>query len=117
MNISVINLVTPKAAAKQELLFNKPGTDFFLVQRVPDRGMEQRESGKTVLYSLIISIILIRYIIIRLSIKMRTIPAETRNGNPTDYFVKAGLHYDNYRSKLVHFGAQKIFSMLQKALA
>ncbi len=29
----------------------------------------------------------------------------------------AGLHYGNYCSKLVHFEAQKIFSMLKKALA
>jgi hypothetical protein len=32
-------------------------------------------------------------------------------------FVKAGLHYSDYRSKLVHFEAQKIFHMLKKALA
>jgi hypothetical protein len=29
----------------------------------------------------------------------------------------AGLHYGYYRSKLVHFEAQKIFSILKKALA
>jgi hypothetical protein len=50
------------------------------------RGPEQRESGKTVLYPLIIIIILISYIvillyvIIKLLIKRRTIPAETVNG-------------------------------------
>ncbi len=30
---------------------------------------------------------------------------------------KAGLDYSGYRSKLVHFETQKIFSMFQKALA
>jgi hypothetical protein len=30
---------------------------------------------------------------------------------------KAGLHYGDYRSKLVHFDAQEIFSMFKKALA
>ncbi len=35
-----------------------------LVKRVPSRGLEQRESGMTVLYALII-IILISYIIIK----------------------------------------------------
>ncbi len=30
------------------------------------------------------------------------------------HHLKAGLHYSNYRSKLVHFEAQKIFSMLKK---
>jgi hypothetical protein len=56
----------------------------FLVKWVPDRGPEQRESIKTVLYLLIIIIIiiiiLISYIIIQLLIKMRAIPAETGNG-------------------------------------
>ncbi len=28
--------------------------------------------------------------------------------------VKAGLHDGNYRSKLVHFEAQKIFSIIKK---
>jgi hypothetical protein len=28
--------------------------------------------------------------------------------------IKADLHYGDYRSKLVHFEAQKIFSMFQK---
>ncbi len=36
----------------------------FLVKRVPGRGLEQRESIKTVLYLLIIIIILISYFII-----------------------------------------------------
>jgi hypothetical protein len=31
--------------------------------------------------------------------------------------VKAGLHYGDYHSRLVHFEAQKIFSTLKKALA
>jgi hypothetical protein len=31
--------------------------------------------------------------------------------------LKVGLHYGDYRSKLVHFDAQKIFSMFEKALA
>jgi hypothetical protein len=31
--------------------------------------------------------------------------------------LKAGLHYSYYCSKLVHFVAQKIFSLLKKALA
>jgi hypothetical protein len=48
-----------------------------LVKQVPGWGPEQRESGKTVLYLLIIIIILISDIIIKLLIKMRTIPAET----------------------------------------
>ncbi len=58
------------------------GQCFFLVKWVPGRGPEQRESIKTVLYLLIIIIIiiLISYIIIKLLIKMRTIPAETGNG-------------------------------------
>jgi hypothetical protein len=46
-----------------------------LVKWVTGRGPEQRESGKTVLYPLIIIIILISYIIIKLLIKMRIIPA------------------------------------------
>jgi len=54
----------------------------FLVKLVPGRGPEQRESGKTVLYLLIINIILISYIIIKLLIKRRTIPAETGNRTP-----------------------------------
>ncbi len=56
------------------LLFNEPATDdsggdnfgfptmVFLVKWVTGWGPEQRESGKTVLNLLIISIILIRYI-------------------------------------------------------
>jgi hypothetical protein len=31
--------------------------------------------------------------------------------------LKAGLHYGDYLSKLVHFETQKIFSMFKKALA
>ncbi len=31
--------------------------------------------------------------------------------------LKFGLHHGDYRSKLVHFDAQKIFSMFIKALA
>jgi hypothetical protein len=50
--------------------------------RVPGQGPEQRESGKTVLYLLIIIIMLISYIIIKLLIKRRTIPTETRNRTP-----------------------------------
>ncbi len=53
---------------------------FFLVKQVPGRGTEQRESGKTVLYPLIIIITLISYIIVKLLIKRRTIPAKTGNG-------------------------------------
>jgi hypothetical protein len=29
--------------------------------------------------------------------------------------LKAGLHYGNYCSKLVHFGAQKIFFFVEKS--
>jgi hypothetical protein len=47
---------------------------------VPGQGPEQRESGKTVLYPLIVIIILISYTIIKLLIKRRTFPAKTRNG-------------------------------------
>ncbi len=49
--------------------------------RVSGQGLEQTESGKTVLYRQII-IILNRDIIIKLSIKRKTktIPAKTRNG-------------------------------------
>jgi hypothetical protein len=36
----------------------------FLVKQIPGHGLEQRESGKTVLYPLIIISILISYIII-----------------------------------------------------
>jgi hypothetical protein len=54
----------------------------FLVKRVPGRGPAQRESGKTVLYWLIVIIILISYIIIKLLIKRRTISAKTGNGTP-----------------------------------
>ncbi len=54
----------------------------FLVQRVPGRGPEQRESGKTVLYLLISIILFISYIIIQLLFEMRTIPSETGNGTP-----------------------------------
>jgi hypothetical protein len=52
-----------------------------LVKRVPGQGPEQRESGKTVLYALII-ILFISYIIIKVLIKMRTISAETGKGTP-----------------------------------
>jgi hypothetical protein len=52
-----------------------------LVKKVPDRGLEQRESGKTVLYLPVI-IILISYIIIKLLIKKGTIPAKTGKGTP-----------------------------------
>jgi len=31
--------------------------------------------------------------------------------------LKAGLHYGDYRSKLVHFEEQKIFFMVKKDLA
>jgi hypothetical protein len=58
------------------------GFGFFLVKRVPSRGMGQRESGKTVLYPLIIIFTLISYIVIKLLIKRRTIPAKTGNGTP-----------------------------------
>ncbi len=54
--------------------------NFFWVKRVPGQGPEQRESVKTVIYLLIVIIILIRYIIIKLLIKKRTIPAKTGNG-------------------------------------
>jgi hypothetical protein len=54
---------------------------FFLVKRIPGQGPEQRESGKTVFYPLIVIIILISYIFIKLLIK-RTIPAKTGNGTP-----------------------------------
>jgi hypothetical protein len=47
---------------------------------------------KTVLYPLIIIIILISYIIIKLSIKMRTIPAKT--GNITPFGTLPVQHYD-----------------------
>jgi hypothetical protein len=50
----------------------------FFVKWVPGQGPEQRESGNTVLYPLII-IILISYIVIKLLVKMRTVPAETGN--------------------------------------
>jgi len=58
----------------------------FLVKQVLGRGPEQRESGKTVLYPLIIIIILISYIISKSLIRRRTIPAETGNGTPTKLF-------------------------------
>jgi hypothetical protein len=61
-----------------------PKTNFesyFLVKRVPGRGLEWRESGKTVLYLLII-ILLISFIIIKLLIKLITILAKTGNGTP-----------------------------------
>ncbi len=53
--------------------------NIFLIKRVPRRGLEQRESGKIVLYLLISIIIIISYIIIKLLIKMRTIAAKTAN--------------------------------------
>jgi hypothetical protein len=59
----------------------------FLVKKVPGRGPEQRESGKTVLYLLIIIIILISYIIITLVIKIRTITAKIRNRTPGRFVV------------------------------
>jgi hypothetical protein len=31
--------------------------------------------------------------------------------------LKAGLHYGNHRSKLMHFESQEILSMFKKALA
>ncbi len=54
--------------------------ELFLGKRVPGRGPEQRESGKTVLYLLMVIIILISYIIIKLLIKRKTIPVGTGNG-------------------------------------
>jgi hypothetical protein len=56
------------------------------VKQVPFRGLERRESGKTILYPHI-TIILISRILIKLLIKrkMRTIPAET--GNRTPYYT------------------------------
>jgi hypothetical protein len=42
---------------------------YFLVKWVPGQGPEQRETGKTVLYLLIVIIILISYIIIKLALK------------------------------------------------
>jgi hypothetical protein len=60
---------------------------FFLVKRVPGRGQEQRELGKTLLYLLIVIIILISYIIIKLLIKRRIIPAETRNGTLRKFVI------------------------------
>jgi hypothetical protein len=53
-----------------------------LVKQVPGGGPEKRESDKTVLYPLRVIIILISYIIIKLLIKRRTIPAKTGNGTP-----------------------------------
>jgi hypothetical protein len=35
----------------------------------------------------------------------------------TEKKLKADLHYGDYRSKLVHLDAQKLFSLLKKALA
>jgi hypothetical protein len=64
----------------------------FLVKQVPAKGPEQRESGKTVLYLLIIIIMLISYIIIKLLIKSRAIPAETRNRTP-----KANVYKIDYQ--------------------
>ncbi len=52
-----------------------PTIVFFLVKRVPGQGPEQRESGKTVIYRIIVIIKLISNIIIKLLIKRRTIPA------------------------------------------
>jgi hypothetical protein len=42
---------------------------------------------------------------------------QLRNISSVEVQVKAGLHYGNYCTKLVHFEAQKIFSMFKKALA
>ncbi len=59
---------------------------FFLFKRVLDRGPEQRESKLTVLcpliYTVLVSYIMIYYIIIKLLdyLLQRTIPAETGNG-------------------------------------
>ncbi len=68
------------------------GQEFFcLVKRVPGQGPEQRESSKTVLYLLIVIILLFSYIIIKLLIKRRTIPAKARNRTPGQkfYLVKS----------------------------
>jgi hypothetical protein len=67
---------------------------FFLVKRVPCQGPEQRESGNTVLYLLIVIIILISillYIIIKLEIKMRTIPAKTGNRTLNNVYIKSSI--------------------------
>ncbi len=73
--------------------FKNRSKTFFLVKWVPGWGSEQRESGKTVLYPLIIIIIiLISYIIVKSLIKMRTIPAKTGNGAPrSTTFTKKSL--------------------------
>ncbi len=41
----------------------------------------------------------------------------THLDTPVAIVLKAGLHCSDYRSKLAHFEAQKIFSKLKKALA
>jgi len=78
-------------------------SSYFFVKRVPGQGPEQRESGKTVLYLLIVIIILISYIIIKLSNKRRTIPTETRNGTHlylletlTSSLIKVRLHWRDF---------------------
>ncbi len=60
---------------------------YFLVKRVHGRGLEQRESGNTILYPLIfiIFLVILLYAIIRLLIKMRTIPAKTGNGTSLSF--------------------------------
>jgi len=55
---------------------------FFVVKWVSGWGVKYIESGKTTLYLQIIIILLICDIIIKLLIKMRTIPAEPGNGTP-----------------------------------
>jgi hypothetical protein len=81
--MKIVNHFYLSAVLENTNLFIAANVLVFLVKRVPGRGLEQRESDKTVLYLQII-IILISYIIIKLLIKrkMRTIPAETGNGTP-----------------------------------
>jgi hypothetical protein len=80
---------------------------------VPCWDTEQRESGKAILYLQIIIIILINYIIIKLSIKMRTIPAETGNGTSlgTLFCFKFFLipFLVNFFDNLISFNKNKIF--------
>jgi hypothetical protein len=74
-----------------------PGTNvfFLLVKQVSGQCLEQRESGKIVLYPLFIIIIfLVRLLyigIIKLLIKMRTIPAKTGNRTLGTNVMKALL--------------------------
>ncbi len=89
-----------------------------MVNWVPGRGPEQRESCKTVLYPLIIIVILISYIIIKLLIKMRTIPAETRNGTSQEAILnllqKGGKGYPSKKSffprGFTHYFSAKYYS-------